>query len=475
MKKKHWLLITIGVLAIIGIVIYILFHIGYLGSSTIKTNNESYAMGKQSLPIPEILEDEDPDPSKAAFTITAQKGMTEFIDGRKTETFGYNGNYLGPAIRVHRGVEVSVKVKNNLSEPTTLHWHGLKVDGEADGSPHNVIDPGDTWNPQFTVNQPAATLWFHPHYSHKTGEQVYRGLAGLFMIEDEVSESLHLPSDYGFDDIPLIIQDRRFDKNGQFDYTMKMRDTMKGMLGDTILVNGAVNPSTEVPKGLVRLRVLNGSNASVYQLHVENNQPFYQIASDGGFLEKPVKITKLELSPGERAEILVDFSTMKSGDTVRLLNNDIAFLNFVVNGTQKEVYSVPRKLTTIDKLNPKEAVKTREFIFQGMGSGVSINGKQMDMDRIDEKINYGSIEVWKINNYTNMQHPFHAHGVQFQIIERKGKRPKANEAGWKDTFIVQQGENVTVIAKFENKGTFMYHCHILEHEDAGMMGQFLVE
>ena len=225
----------------------------------------------------------------------------EFLEGKITETKGYNGDILGPVIRVHEGEEVSVSVTNEIGEDTTLHWHGLLVDGENDGGPHSGIKPGDTWNAQFTINQPAATLWYHPHQMGKTGEQVYEGMAGLFYIEDQVSESLDIPKEYGVNDIPLVIQDKRFDEDGQFDYDLSMNDSIVGFQGEIIMVNGAINPYLEVPQGMTRLRLLNGSNGRTLDLKFSDNQKFYQIASDGGFLEQPVEMDKITLSAGERA------------------------------------------------------------------------------------------------------------------------------------------------------------------------------
>src|SRR5690625_1559413 len=191
----------------------------------------------------------------------------------------YNGDYLGPVIRVRKGEEVSVKVKNKLDDVTTIHWHGLEVDGDEDGGPHSGIQPGESCSPEFKIDQPAATLWYHPHPEQQTGRQVYKGLAGLFLIEDEVSDRLDIPKEYGVDDVPLVIQDKRLNSDGSFEYDLGMRDVMNGLQGETMLVNGAVNPFLEVPGGMMRLRLLNGSNASVYVLDFGNGRAVVQIAS----------------------------------------------------------------------------------------------------------------------------------------------------------------------------------------------------
>lgn len=445
--------------------------------------NESLAAGEKPLPIPPILEDENPDPGKAEFSLVAQKGSMEFLEGKKTDTYGYNGDYLGPVIRVHNGDDVSIKVKNELDEATTVHWHGLEVDGEQDGGPHSGIQPGTIWNPHFKIEQNASTLWYHPHLINETGEQVYKGLAGLFLIDDEKSDNLDLPDEYGVNDIPLIVQDKQLDENGQFYYDLTMHDVMMGLQGDTIMVNGAVNPYVEVPKGKVRFRLLNGSNARIYEFRLSNGQEFFQISSDGGLLEEPVKLNKLVLSSAERAELIVDFSNFKEDESVELTDQDTSFMKFVVKGADKGPKEIPSQLADIPEIDESMAVRTRKFVMQGMGSNVSINGKQMDMDRIDEQLKLHDTEIWEITNEgigmmgnnMGMAHPFHGHGTQFRILDRDGSPPPPNEAGWKDTILVAPGEKVRAIATFDHKGLFMYHCHILEHEDAGMMGQFSVE
>ncbi|WP_010093540.1 multicopper oxidase family protein [Ornithinibacillus scapharcae] len=456
-----------------------------------KTDDISSLAVSHPLPIPPLLEDVNPDPNRAEFHLTAQNGTSEFFNGIETETLGYNGNYLGPVIRVREGQQVKVKMKNDLDEATTLHWHGLRVDGENDGGPHSGVLPGDTWEPEFTIEQPAATLWYHPHMMHMTAKQVYEGLAGLFIIEDEVSDQLDIPKDYGVNDIPLIIQDRRLDASGNMKYDPGMNDIMMGLYGNAFLVNGAISPYLEVPKGMVRLRLLNGSNGRTYHFELNNGQSFYQIATDGGFLEKPVEMDSIRMSPAERAEILVDFSELESGDSIQLVDtgsdlaktvseSDVELMKFVVIDEETDVFTIPEKLTTIEKLAPDSSAATREMVMAGVGATLTINDKTMDMSRIDEVVNWKDTEIWEVTNQRTgtqggMPHPFHLHGVQFQVLDRDGNPPAANESGWKDTILVHPGETVRIITNFKNKGIFMYHCHILEHEDAGMMGQYEVK
>ncbi len=439
-----------------------------------------------ALPIPPILEDVATEIDKARFSLTAQQGMSKLIHEFTTPTMGYNGNYLGPTIRVRNGQRVQVDVHNTLDQQTTVHWHGLHVPAKFDGGPRQPIAPGSSWSPHFTIKQQAATLWYHPHAMGLTGEHVFMGLAGLFYIEDEVSDSLDIPKDYGIDDIPLIIQDRRFFSDGTLAYVRSMMDVMHGVLGNVLLVNGVEWPRLDVAGGLVRLRLLNGSNSSLYKMNFSDSRQFQQIATDGGFLERPVALTEVLLSPGERAEILVDFSRDSKGKTIELLVDQLPggqyqAMQFRVGEPSSRSYTVPGQLTEIDWLDAEDAVRTRKMQMQTFSQGgrLTINGKHMDMERIDETIKLGTTEIWEISNSSRgmmqMMHSMHLHDVQFQILDRNGQKPPPNERGRKDTVLIPPNETVRIIARFEDyAGIYMYHCHLLEHEDAGMMGQFEV-
>ena len=427
------------------------------------------------LVIPEILEDLNPDPDTSHFELFVQQGETEFFPGLTTDTLGYNGNYLGPVLRVRRGNEVQVAVHNQLDELTTVHWHGMDISGEADGGPHQPIRPGEVWEPRFTIDQPAATLWYHPHLHGTTGPQVYSGLAGLIMIEDDVSDSLNLPKEYGVNDIPLILQDRNFASDGRFSYQV----TRMGLVpGDTMLVNGTVDPFVEVNREKVRLRILNGSNFENFRLQLSDGSPFYQIASDGGFLESPVVRDSLLMAPGERVEVLVDFTT--AADTaIALLAGDHPVLQFYVLDSEGADTEIPESLADIPEIPVGDDPPTRIFNLQSMGLRGTINGKSFDMNRIDEEVNLNETEIWIIRNARGMMHadghPFHVHGTQFQVVSRNGSPPPEEERGFKDTIYVDSGEEVVITVRFNHTGLYMYHCHMLEHEDYGMMGQFMVQ
>lgn len=450
---------------------------GQMGSNnSLDIINNSQVQNK--LKLPQLLESDQETSTDIFYTITTQSGTTAFKDGSLTETYGYNGSYLGPIIRIRKGQNVHLTTINKLKENTSFHWHGLKIPSNVDGGPHSPIKPNGTANVNFTVMQEAATLWFHPHPEGLTGEQVYNGLAGLIYVEDENSDSLDLPKDYGINDFPIIVQDRFFDEDNQFNY--QDIQNMDGTQGDTLLVNGTINPYIEVKNEKIRLRLVNGSNARNYQFNLSSKESFYQIASDGGFLNKPVQMDTLQLVPGERAEIVVDVSDYKKGDNVKLMNGNAEVLSIkVVEEINSEVGSLPKNLNSISNDFDKVSVPDKKITFSGMGNMVAINGKQFDMDRMDLQAKTGTTEIWEINNLNDMMggmiHPFHLHGVQFKVLDRNGKIPPANEQGWKDTIALYPGEKVQIEVEFSKKGIFMYHCHILEHEDNGMMGQIIVE
>lgn len=444
------------------------------------------------LPIPPLLEYRISRDGVKVFELEASESEVRFFGGTPTSTLGYNGAYLGPTIRVRRNDRVSIRLENSLPDPTTIHWHGADVPAEADGGPHQGIRPGDTWTADFEVRQQAATLWYHPHFMETTGQQVYEGLAGLLIIDDEISDSLEIPNEYGVDDIPIILQERRFDRNGSFEYQPRMPDVMHGYFGNRMLANGAVEPYLEVPDGLTRLRLLNGSNSTLLRLQLEGVESVYQIASDGGYLREPVEISQIVLSPGERVEILADFSRSES-DSARLItqtNGGATYraVEFRVGNRKPEYHHVVEKLVSIPEIPEDEASVTRRFELQsGMGGRMLINGKTMSMSRIDERIRLGDTEIWHIINrdgsaqgmmggMMNQPHSFHIHAVQFQVLDVNGAPPPPELSGWKDTILLFPEDQVRVIARFHSyPGVYMYHCHLLEHEDNGMMGQFEIK
>jgi FtsP/CotA-like multicopper oxidase with cupredoxin domain len=458
------------------------------GSSSNKTtSNATGGMGggasgeyKTVLFIPEELKGE----TKAGITsydLSLQAGSHQFLDGKSTPTWGINANYLGPTLRLKKGANVNINYRNKLGEETTMHGHGMHVPANMDGGVHQIIQPNETWTAAYTVKQQACTNWYHPHLMGKTAQHVMKGLAGMIIIDDNQSEALDLPKRYGIDDIPLIIQDRRFNTDGSFDYNPSNRDKMHGWKGDTFLVNGTITPYLDLEAKQIRFRILNGSNSRIYTFALASGKSFQQIATDNSFLETPVTLNQLRLSPAERAEIIIDFST-SLGQTELLIDksSDKALFKINISKPATVTTKLPQTLVKRLLLNADDAVNTRSFSLSGRAGNLTINGLTMNKEVINESIPLNAIEVWEVNNMMDMDHNFHIHATHFQIIERNGSSATVaeNEKGFKDTVFIPANESVKLIIKMidytDSKSPYMYHCHILEHEDLGMMGQFVV-
>lgn len=430
----------------------------------------------QELRIPPVLKPVYQDSETVKYSLTAQEGVTEIFPGFETKTKGYSSSILGPAVIVKRNQNVEVELINKLNESTTFHWHGLKIPAGVDGGPHDIIGTGKSSKVHFKVQQDSATLWFHPHPMGATARQVYEGLAGLLVVQEE-NKNLVLPQDYGVNDIPVVVQDRYFTKDYQIDYE-GVRDE-DGTQGDTLMINGTVNPYFNFDNRWLRLRLLNGSNARNFEFYFENHLPFIQIASDGGLLEKPVKMTKIFMSPGERAEILLDTSSIKAS-SISLLHDRhrILLINLTKGNMSDEVTLLPHVLNTFPHV-VTDKLPVKKIELYGMGKDVMIDGKKFDMNRIDLSQHLNSYEIWQVYNKPDsmggMIHPFHIHGTQFRVLARDAKGPKENEYGWKDTVHIEAGETISLLVNFEHKGVYMYHCHNLEHEENGMMGQIEIQ
>jgi FtsP/CotA-like multicopper oxidase with cupredoxin domain len=469
----------------------------------------------QLLRIPQLIEARDGEP----LTLTLQKTQHRFGSGPAVPARGISASYLGPVVRVRTGDTIAFRVENRLDEDTTLHWHGLLVPSQVDGGPHNAIKPGATWSPRITINQPAATAWFHPHPHGNTARQVYAGLAGMMIISDGADRDRGVPETYGVDDLPIVLQDKRFGRGGGIAYEPDMMDLMHGFQGDTLVVNGAIGPIGSVPPGYVRLRLLNAANARAFDLRFSDRRPFFVIAGDGGLLGEPVEVRSLVIAPAERYEVLVDFADGRSVDLVtapdaghgpgmmmmpmmgpgrRSGGAADLVMRFKPDAALKAtVTDLPRRLATLAQPDLKSAVAWRTFELnpmmgmgmmgmgmmgrRGQGDGAAhtmgINGRSFAMDRIDVTAKLGTAEVWEISaGGMPMAHPFHVHGARFRILSKNGRRPAPHEAGWKDVVLVE--EHAEVLVHFDHPAPrqmpFMYHCHILEHEDHGMMGQLAV-
>ena len=483
------------------------------------------------LPLPELW-----DASKLNGTIElkAQEGTTEIIPGVNVPTLGYSSSNLGPTIRIQSGDTFHVKVTNALDRDTNIHWHGLLIPSQSDGGPSNLIKPAQSWEPSIDISQLSSTAWYHPHVHGDTGRQVYLGLAGMIYVDDAPSLKFGLPSRYGIDDLPIILQDRFFNEDGDLLYDTSPEGFRSGVRGNTITVNGIYGPVAEVPKGFVRLRLLNAANARNFRLSFDDGRRMHVVAGDNGFLSAPATISTLTIAPGERYEMLVDFSdgnstallayTDQNGRPPTLLTDQLdqvlhsagdilrPVMRFdPVETTSAIAFQIPTKLVEREDPLGISGIRHRTFrmdtmalhnqhLYAGaleqvsptpsavqtptevatktaleMGLQMGINGKTYDPARIDAEVKLGSKEIWDVHN-TEMAHPFHIQGASFRILNLDGVPPPAHQSGPKDTVLVN--ESAQILVSFDHPTTFgkpfLFYCHILEHEDAGMIGQYLV-
>ena len=467
--------------------------------------NAAFVFSQNPLLIPPVLYGPE-------FNLNVQNGTVEFIPGIVTPTYGINGDILGPTLMVNEGDVITVNVTNNLTgtgNSTTMHWHGFHLSAEDDGGPHQIIEQGATWSPSWEVMNDAATLWYHPHGDGKTDLQVARGLAGFFIVRDMEETLLDLPRSYGIDDIPLAIQTKAFDVLNQIAIATEM-DTLP-------MVNATVDPYIELPAQVIRLRLLNGASMRTFYIGFTNDMPFYVIAGDGGLLSEPVEHTRLILPPGERYEILIDLSGME-GQSLMMRSFASEFPDGIygaanpsgmgmgtimgydanpLNGADFDLLQITVGAPTASPVTAIHAsliapktipayTNTRYFTLEpetmGMDNMVMgpfvINGVSFNMDVINEVVPINTIEKWRITNNTHISHPFHIHEGQFLIDNINGMAPDAVDAAFQDVVFIPPGQFAEVIKTFEDFADdmvpYMYHCHMLHHEDDGMMGSFTV-
>lgn len=424
-------------------------------------------------------------------SLILQTSNVEVWPGTTTEVIALNGYYPNPTIIVNKGDNFSVLFENQHSEEATIHWHGLISPELMDGHPKDAVMPGDSYIYSFPVFQRAGTYFYHSHAHHLTAKHVYKGFAGFFIVDDENEISLNLPR--GEFDVPLLIQDRRSVDQPQFTYQPNMMDEMLGYLGDLPLVNGTPEAYFDVQKTLYRFRIVNGSNARIYKLALSDNSNFWIISTDSGLKDQPAEMNSVFLAPGERIDILVDFSSYNISDSILLktlafsgtggtypqgMAMDLLTFNIVGNGNSQGM--VPSNLSSIEYYNINDIERTRNFTLtmEMMGGGMhQINGLSFDINRIDEIINMNELEEWKFINQTDEYHPMHIHGLMFQVYSRNGDTNlPPNDKGWKDTVLVSSNETVSVLVKFvDYSGIYLLHCHNLEHETDGMMLNLKIE
>lgn len=419
-------------------------------------------------------------------TMTLATANVEVWPGTTTQVIAVNGSYPAPTVRIQRGATFSATLLNQLAEPATAHWHGLIAPENMDGHPKDPVAPGGSYAYSFPVIQRAGTYFYHAHAHMLTAEHVYKGFAGLFIVDDDNEIPLGLPR--GNFDVPLVIQDRRSAYQPQFTYAPSMMDVMNGYLGDLVLVNGTPEAYFEVSRTLYRFRLVNGSNARVYKIGFADGHAFHIVATDGGLKDEAVQTSAFLLSPGERVDILMDFSSYSLDQSVVLKSLpftggggtqglDLNILRFDVTGSETSGGSLPSTLPSITYYNPSDAVRTRTFLLSStMGGGHKINNRSYDLNRIDEEVPRNELEEWRMVNGTAEFHPMHIHGLMFQVLSRNGNTNlPPSDKGWKDTVLVNPGETVRTLVKFADyTGIYLLHCHNLEHEDDGMMMNFRV-
>lgn len=404
--------------------------------------------------------------------LTAAPGTAAILPGKTTPVWMYNGQLPGPTIEAPSGGPWPIDFVNGLSQESITHWHGLLATPENDGHPRQAVSPGQRYAYNLAVAQRAALNWYHPHPHMMTGEQVYRGLAGAFIVRDEVDTGLAgnpLGLPVGAYELPLIIRDASFDSGGSLRFSRKS----SGFWGNTPLVNGTYAPYLNVNAGVYRFRVLNGCNARVLRLALGNGDSFTLIGNDGGLLDRAYAVNEITAAPGERFDLMVDFSALAAGATLMLRDLDAGWSILEFRGTGVAgAGSIPSGLSTITPLGTP--VRSRRFTFDGM---TRINGNVYDIAATEFTVPIEETERWTFVTNGNGPHPVHVHGASFQVQSRTGGRGRVFdwERGWKDTVLVSDGESVDVLIRFTaHRGLYIMHCHQLAHEDAGMMANFEV-
>jgi len=424
--------------------------------------------------------------SAAAASLVAAPGTASIARHESSSAWLFNGLLPGPTIRARQGEQAHIHLLNHLPEPTIVHWHGVLVPALADGHPRYAINPEASLDYEFPIVQRAGTFWYHPHAHHLTAGQIHRGLAGFFIIADEEEDALGLPS--GPREILLLLQDREASAAAAFNYAPTTADLHTGMLRGVPFGNGVRLPTLEVSRQRYRFRVLNGSQARVYLLALDNGASLSVIGNDGGLLPSATEVESVFLSVGERIDFLIDFAGFPAGTRIMLKSLpfslpsapdtqypqglEMNLLELVCTGGGGATDpALPAVLSSVPPLAAAGAPE-REFVFRSTEDMHLINGRSFDMNRVDEQIPLGQVERWLFLNDSALPHPVHLHGSHFQVVSRSGGRNLVfpYEAGWKDTVLVMPLETVEVLVQFDRyRGIFPLHCHNLQHEDMGMM------
>jgi spore coat protein A len=459
---------------------------------------------ESTLPRIGALKPTQSDSSGDYYGVTVRPAEAHILPGLTTGIWGYDGTFPGPTIEARTGRRVFLRLRNALNVPIVNHLHGGHTQPDSDGYPTDLILPAGGFPKGhmhdamariaegereyvYANDQRAATLWYHDHRMDFTAPQVWRGLAGFYIIRDDEERGLPLPQ--GDKEIPLLICDRSFDADGSFLYPAldpSLRGEpgvtgpyMGGVLGDVILVNGAPWPKFEVASTRYRFRILNASNARRYELALDPGGSFVQIGSDGGLLVAPVVHRTIRIAPAERFDVVVDFSKYRVGSNVTLVNKlgdgrAGQIMRFDIVRQERDESAIPAKLATVDFPKQEDARVTRafDFSYNRAGHGWMVNGKSYDPARMDARPNLDATEIWRLT--ADFSHPLHLHLVHFQVLGHSG-RPGPYDAGWKDTVSLAAGQTANILVKFAgHRGRYVFHCHNLEHEDMAMMANFEV-
>jgi len=421
-------------------------------------------------------------PKTVEVNITAGVTTLSLMPGVKSEVFAYNGHVPGPTLDVREGDHVIVHFHNNLPEPTTVHWHGIHLPFESDGSPFHPIKPGESHDYEFTVRPgTAGTYWYHPHPDRRTGFAIGKGLFGAIIVraaDDPLAATIP--------ERLLVLSDNRFLQDGSIDFPDAASahggiDEENGREGPVLFVNGHVSPTLSIRSGEVqRWRIINASAGRIYRIALSGHTMLH-IGSDGGLFETPREVKELLLTTGERVEILVRGSDAPGAKAVlqdlpydryapqtrpKDWKTTLDLLTLQTTGESPvEPIAIPTHLRAVPPLDTTKVSAVRTVVFgQGM-----INGKTMDMARVDVSAKVGATEIWEIENVVGMDHPFHLHGFQFQVLDRDGVAEPYRS--WKDMLNIPKHSTARIIVRYDDyPGKWMFHCHILDHEDHGMMG-----
>jgi spore coat protein A, manganese oxidase len=477
----------------------------FFSSSGEKFINKSFQL---ALKIPPVLKPIESDRTTDYYKMTLQKVKAEIIPGFETEIWTYNGISPGSTIRQKEGRKSVVRFINNLDRDNkqhdinaVVHVHGMASATQYDGYAMDYIPP-NYYKDYVYPNDRASTLWYHDHTMDYTWRNVYMGLVGMYIVENEAELNLPLPKgDY---DIPLVIEDKEFALDGSLilnNINQKQKSLHQGKI---TLVNGTPSPRLEVANRKYRFRILNASARKYYKLALSRepksltaNEELIVIGSDCGLLDAPVTLSSseetLRMAMAERYEVVIDFSkypvgtqlylhdlkTVNNRSSVKDMTATTAIMRFDVMREEKDDSSIPDRLNPFIPIPTSAAVKTRDFIYDRVNGKWTINGKSWDMNHVELQANPGDIEIWNlINPQKDKRHPVHMHLLKAHMLDRNGQPPLPYEKGWKDVFHLGQAETVRVIVQYGDKkdsqilGKYMMHCHDLQHEDRGMMSQF---